>query len=191
MAEQDNVTLSDVAEHAGVSLATASRALNGGTRVVREDLRLRVLASAGQLRYTPNAHAQALARATSTTVGLIVHDISDAYFSAIAGGVIRVATERGMLVMTMATFRDPSQEVAYVGALRSQQARAILLAGSGFEGRNYRRALRAEADPYLQAGGRMACITPHGIAVDTVAPDNYGGAAELGSSWGWVTGSSP
>ncbi len=66
----------DVAREAGVSLATASRVLNG-TSQVRADLRERVLASAAELSYTPNAHAQALASSSSKSIGVVCHDVSD------------------------------------------------------------------------------------------------------------------
>lgn len=53
------VTLSQVAREAGVSIATASRAINGSAnRIVREDLRERVLAAADRLRYSPDANAR-------------------------------------------------------------------------------------------------------------------------------------
>jgi LacI family transcriptional regulator len=179
MSEHANVTLERVAQHARVSLATASRVLNGSTRVVRDDLRERVLASAAELGYVPNANAQALARATTSTVGLVTHDIGDPYFSAIARGVVRVATEHDLLVMIVSTDRDPEREVAYVSTLRAQRTRAIVLSGSGFEDPGYVRALDSELRPYLSAGGRVACVTRHGVAVDTVVPHNREGAAEL------------
>ena len=179
MSQQLNVTLEDVARHARVSLATASRVLNGSTRVVREDLRERVLAAASELRYTPNAQAQALARATTSTVGLITHDIGDPYFSAMARGVLHAATEHGLLVMIASTYRDPAREVAYVAALRAQRARAILLAGSAFDDPDYAAALDREVQSFLASGGRVACVTDHGIEVDTVVPANREGAAAL------------
>src|SRR4051794_36853862 len=78
------VTLARVAEVAGVSIATASRVLNGSTlRTVRGDLQERVMLVAADLGYTPNAHAQAMARGSSTIIGLIVNDIADPYFSTI------------------------------------------------------------------------------------------------------------
>ena len=50
--------------------------------------------------------------------GVICHDVSDPYFAAIAGGVMRVATDNGLLVMMASTFRDPEREVTYVSNLR-------------------------------------------------------------------------
>ncbi len=81
------VTLADVARIAGVSLATASRALGDGPRKPSEELRLRVLEVAERLHYAPNPIAQAVARGTSNVIGLIVHDIVDPYFATIASVV--------------------------------------------------------------------------------------------------------
>ncbi|MEN8654445.1 LacI family DNA-binding transcriptional regulator [Streptomyces sp. 21So2-11] len=173
------MTLEAVARTAGVSLATASRALSG-TTTVREDLRVRVRAAADRLGYIPNAHAQALAGASNNTVGVICHDVSDPYFAAIASGVMRAAAERDLLVMLASTFREPAREVAYVSMLRAQRARAILLIGSGFEDREWERSLHAELDPYTRGGGRVAVVSRHrSLRVDTVLPENREGAAAL------------
>ncbi|MFG2091428.1 MULTISPECIES: LacI family DNA-binding transcriptional regulator [unclassified Spirillospora] len=178
-ADRAYVTLQDVAREAGVSLATASRVLNG-TAQVRADLRERVLASAAGLSYTPNAHAQALASASSTSVGVICHDVSDPYFAAVAHGVMHTAAEHGMLVMLASTFRDPAREIQYVAMLRAQRARAILLIGSGFEDRDWERSMAAELDPYQRTGGRVAVLSRHrSLKVDAVLPQNREGAADL------------
>ncbi|MER7541722.1 LacI family DNA-binding transcriptional regulator [Actinomadura sp.] len=178
-ADRAYVTLQDVARDAGVSLATASRVLNG-TSQVRADLRERVLASAGRLSYTPNAHAQALAGSSSTSVGVICHDVSDPYFAGVARGVMSAAAEHGMLVMLASTFRDPAREIEYVAMLRAQRARAILLIGSGFEDRGWERSMAAELDPYQRTGGRVAVLSRHrSLKVDAVLPQNREGAAAL------------
>ena len=105
------VTLEQVAKHAGVSLATASRVINGSTRQVGEKLRERVTASARELGYLANASAQTLARNTSSLVGLIVHDIADPYFSSIAAGVTRHAEGEGLVVVLGTTGRAPQRDV--------------------------------------------------------------------------------
>ncbi len=166
------MTLDAVARTAGVSPATASRALNGTARV-RDDLRGRVLTAADRLGYIPNAHAQALASASSNTVGVICHDVGDPYFAAIASGVTAAAAERGLLVMPAGTFR----EIAYVSMLRAQRARAVLLIGSGFQDPSWERQLDAELGPYTRAGGRVAVVSRHrSLRVDTVLPENRAGA---------------
>jgi LacI family transcriptional regulator len=179
MIARPHVTLEDVARSAEVSLATASRVLNGTTNV-RSDLRERVVLAASELAYTPNAHAQALAGGAQPAVGVICHDVSDPYFVAIAAGVMRVAGAHGLLVMLASTFRDPHKEVEYVSMLRAQRASAILLIGSGFEDRAWERALAAEIDPYRRGGGQVAVVSRHrSLKVDSVQPENSEGAAAL------------
>ena len=180
---RQHVTLEQVARHAGVSLATASRVLNGdGTRPVGAPLRTRVLAAAEALRYTPNAHAQALAAGASTTVGLITHDVSDPYFAAIARGSMRVAAERGVLVVLASTLRDPERELAYVSALHAQRAQAILLIGSGFDDEGYVGRMRRALDAYTSVGGRVAMVSQHDLPFDAVLPANREGATALAAA---------
>lgn len=179
MTDRPQVTLGDVAHAAGVSPATASRVLNG-TAPVREHLRDRVHAAAGALSYAPNAHAQALAKASSQTVGVICHDVSDPYFAGIARGVMRAAAEQGLQVILGSTFRDPDREVGYVSMMRGQRVQAILLIGSGFEDRTWQQAMRRELAAYTAADGRVAAISRHqGLRIDSVLPENRAGAAML------------
>src|SRR5665647_3870230 len=101
------VTLSQVAREAGVSLATASRAFNGSRdRTVREDMRQRVLEAAERLRYQPDANAHAMVRGSTTSIGLIVHDIADPYFSSIAAGVGLAADAAGLTLTLASTQYD-------------------------------------------------------------------------------------
>ncbi|WP_217897276.1 LacI family DNA-binding transcriptional regulator [Geodermatophilus saharensis] len=171
------VTLRDVADRAGVSLATASRVLNGSDRVVRPDLAARVGQAAAELRYVSNGPAQALARARTNVVGLVVHEVDDPYFASIAAGAMRVATEHGLLTMLASTFRDPGREVEYVQRFQAQRVRAVLLAGSG------RLAGAAELDRALgefgDGGGRVALVSERGLPFDTVLPANARGAAQV------------
>ncbi|MBO0609325.1 LacI family DNA-binding transcriptional regulator [Myceligenerans salitolerans] len=125
------VTLSRVAREAGVSLATASRAINGSaTRTVRPELRDRVLAAAQRLGYVPDPSAQAMARGRTAALGLVVHDIADPYFSAIASGVTRAAENQGLIVTLASTELRPDRERAFVELVRRQRGRAVILAGS-------------------------------------------------------------
>jgi LacI family transcriptional regulator len=175
-------TLNDVAHHAGVSLATASRVVNGSTREVGAALRERVLRSAAKLGYVAHGPAQALARAATATVGVIIHDIADPYFTEIALGAMRVAEDRGRLATICNTFRDPERETRYVALLHSQRVAAIVLAGSGHDDPELDAALGAELALYRAGGGRFALIGRHAIDGDCVLPDNLGGARQLGGA---------
>ncbi|MGC5627137.1 LacI family DNA-binding transcriptional regulator [Georgenia sp. Z1344] len=174
------VTLSQVAQEAGVSLATASRAINGSSeRRVREDLRERVLDAAQRLDYSPDANAQAMARGRTDTVGLIVQDIADPYFSAIAAGVINAADEAGCVVTLATTHRDPVRELEFIATLQNQRARAIIIAGGRVEDAAVNERLRDVLATYQDRGGRVALVGQPLPGLSTVVPDNAHGSADL------------
>lgn len=173
------VTLVEVAQIAGTSLATASRVLNGSSRRVGEALRRRVLDAADQLGYIADASAQALARSRSPVVGLIVHDIADPYFSSIAAGVIRVAERRELVVVLGTTERNPKRELELVSTLRSHRARAVVLAGSRSTDADQTKRLAAEVQRFSDGGGRAVCISQARLPTDTVVPANRMGSRNL------------
>jgi LacI family transcriptional regulator len=176
------VTLHDVAREAGVSLATASRSLNGSSRKVADAYRDRVLAAALKLNYTPNLSAQAVARGTTMTVGLVVSDIADPYFSSIASGVMQAAEHAGLVVTMAVTERSPDRELDIVRTLRGQRPRAIVLAGSRGGAGTVRDALVGELEAFESSGGRVVMISQPELPFTTVALDNLGGARRLAST---------
>lgn len=179
MVQSRTVTLSDVAREAGVSVATASRALNGSSRIVQADLSARVAAAAQRLDYAPNAQAQAMAKGATTVVGLIVQDIADPYFSAIAAGVSRAAEQAGLLVMLCNTHGRPEQELRYLRAVRAQRGQAAVLVGSRRIRSEQSAQLHAEIAAYEHAGGRVVAVSQARLPVDTVVIENKAGAAAL------------
>ncbi|GAA1111365.1 LacI family DNA-binding transcriptional regulator [Nocardiopsis metallicus] len=173
------VTLEQVAEHAGVSLATASRVINGSTRQVSQRLREKVEASAHELGYLANASAQTLARNSSSLMGLVVHDIADPYFSQIAAGVTRYAEELGLVLVLGTTNRSPQAETRILSALRSHRAKAIVIAGSRTTSEGTDSRLAKEIEAFGRQGGRVALVSQATLPADTVSPDNHAGAAAL------------
>lgn len=81
-----SVTVIDVAREARVSPSTVSRILNG-TTAVAEDKRRRVLETVKRLGYKPNVLAQGLVRGKSMTIGVVIPDLSSAFYSAAIGGI--------------------------------------------------------------------------------------------------------
>ena len=98
------VTLTDVANRAGVSQPTASRVLNGSARKPAPGIVERVRQAADELGYTPNAQAQALGRSSTGLLGL-VYDIADPYFSAVASGVHRATSDRNRQMLLAVSSR--------------------------------------------------------------------------------------
>lgn len=89
----NNVTLQDVAQAAGVSLATVSRALHGG--YVSAEKRRRIEEAVRALRYIPNQSAAALKRNRSRTIGHLMHFHDNLLASRINTGLARAAREKG------------------------------------------------------------------------------------------------
>jgi len=176
------VTLHDVAREAGVSLATASRSLNGSTRKVAEEYRQRVLEAAARLNYTPNLSAQAVARGSTMTVALLVADISDPYFSSIAAGVAREADTEGLIVTIAMTERDSVRELELVRTMRGQRPRVMILASSRRTADPLAKALVAELEAFESNGGRVVLISTNELPFRTVLLANTEGAADLAGS---------
>jgi LacI family transcriptional regulator len=178
------VTLQDVADRAEVSLTTASRVVNDGSRKVGKALVDRVHKAAAELAYTANLQARAVATGQSTMIGVALRDISDPYFSSIAAGLIEVANGEvvgggRLLVCMSSTAADEEAEREYVALMRAQRARAVVLVGSRSDNTAAREALRAELHAFTRSGGRAACIGQDLLGVDTVLPENRAGAEAL------------
>lgn len=170
-------TLGDVAREAGVSLATASRVVNGSTRKVAEKYRVKVLDAAQRLGYTANIAAQTTARGTSPTIALLVADIADPYFGMIAAGVVRGAEAENLIVTIAVTGRDPQREARLVRALRGQRPRGVILASSRASGEDAE--LEGELDALEKLGGRVVAFG--GQREPRILIDNFGGARALGA----------
>lgn len=176
------VTLTDVAKRAGVSQPTASRVLNGSTRRPSPTIVEAVRRAADELGYISNAQAQALARAQTGLIGLVVHDIADPYFSVIAAGVQGEASERELHVLLATTLRSTEEEVRAVSAFIAHRTDAIVLAGSRLrtdEGVRDEERLIGLLDRYREIGGRVAVIGQPLPGTHCVAPENRAGGAAM------------
>ena len=154
-------TLAEVAALAGVSPATASRVLNGSARKPAEGIAERVRSAAASLGYVANAQAQSLARSSTGLVGLIVHDIADPYFSAIARGVQGAAHQERRMVLLATTDGTPAAEREAVMAFAGRRAEAVILAGSRStrpEDAEANAALAVELERYCRNGGRVGTL---------------------------------
>ena len=189
-------TLTEVARLAGVSPATASRVLNGSARKPGKDIAERVRQAAESLGYIPNAQAQGLAKSSSGLIGLIVHDIADPYFAAIARGVQEAAREQRKMVLLATTGGGPAEEKEAVAAFAARRADSIVIAGSRScrdEDKDGNSELAAELDRYCRNGGQVAVVghpvvgatAPEGYHVVKVPNQELAGrlATELAGSW--------
>jgi LacI family transcriptional regulator len=112
-------TVADVADAAGVSFATAARAL-GGYGHVSEKARARVNAAAEQLNYRRNDIARALASGSTHSVGLVVGDIENPFFARVSRGIVDVLEPAGYTLLLANSDEDPEREARALSVLQTQ-----------------------------------------------------------------------
>src|SRR5699024_6484333 len=149
------VRLSDVAQDAGVSLATASRALNGSSRIPGKAVAEKVRASADRLGYVPNAQAQALARSRSGLVGLVVHGTAEPCFATIARGAQPPVVAAQSQVLRTQPDREIDAEIRALRSLIAQQVDALVLVGSHRYGTESDAAISALLEGFERNGGTV------------------------------------
>lgn len=161
--------LADVAARAGVSLKTASRALNGEYGVAPETSE-RVLAAARELGFRPNRLAQSLAGGRPTSaVGLLIPDVADPFVASVVGSVERVVIDRGLQVITASHGNDPQRQRRLTSALVERRVDALIIMTAPGEVEYLR--------PDLAHGLVVIALDRplEGIDVDTVTVDNEAG----------------
>jgi LacI family transcriptional regulator len=118
------VTIGDVAAHAGVSTATVSRVLNGG--LVAESTAGKVWAAAESLGYSPNALTRSIFAGRSSTIGVVIRDLSSPFYLDLIRGIDEVAAANGSPVMLANTDRRADREAAQVRAMDQQRVRGLI-----------------------------------------------------------------
>lgn len=172
-------SIAEVARLAGVSIATASRVVGETDYPVSAAARERVLDAARELDYVPNALARGLLKSQIPVVGVIVHDITDPYFSEVVRGVEDAATPDGYLVITCSSDRDPQRENSYVRLLRSMRAAAVIFAGSGMDDAAFNEELGKHLAGMQANGAAVVHLSPHALGKPEIGVDNVGGIAAM------------
>ncbi|WP_238011924.1 LacI family DNA-binding transcriptional regulator [Dactylosporangium sp. AC04546] len=124
-------TIYEVAALAGVSPATVSRVFNGLT--VSEEKQRAVRDAATKLSFVPNKTARRLRKQSSELVALLIPDIENPFFTALARGVEDRAQESGFSVVLCNTDEDPAKEKRYLGIAASEQMAGVILAPASDE----------------------------------------------------------
>jgi LacI family transcriptional regulator len=172
-------SITDVARRAGVSTATVSRVVSAAPYAVSPATRERVLDAARELDYVPNALARGLLKSYIPVVGVIVHDITDPYFSEVVRGVEDAASDGGFLVITCSSDRDPEREHSYVRLLRSMRAGTLIFAGSGLDDRSLNARMRRHTAAMRAYGAAVVHLSPHAAGEAEVGVDNAAGIAAM------------
>ena len=162
-------TLEDVARLAGVGAMTVSRTINNHPYVSEETAR-RVRAAIRQLDYRPNHAARMLTGQLSRSIGLIVPDLADTFFSVVSHAVQETARESGYLVWLAASNYDPSIEAAQVEQMIHHPVDGILLVPVDSKDK-YLKDVAAGATPVVAIDRPIEVA-----ATDSVGVENRAGA---------------
>ncbi|MEA2230180.1 MAG: LacI family transcriptional regulator [Solirubrobacteraceae bacterium] len=162
-------TMRDVAERAGVSLKTVSRVINDEVGVAAGTAE-RVGAAIAELGFERNDLAASLRHGQSSgTLGLVIEDVANPFYSAVAQAVETAARDRGLLLITASAREDPERERELVTALMRRRVDALLMVPAGPDHRYV-----------LARGGRIPAVfvdrPPEAIDADSVLADDAGGA---------------
>lgn len=127
--EKQTITIYDVAREAGVSMATVSRVVNGNPNV-KPTTRKKVLDVIDRLDYRPNAVARGLASKKTTTVGVIIPDVTNLYFSSLARGIDDIATMYKYNIILANSDDNDQKEVQVLNTLLAKQVDGVIFMGN-------------------------------------------------------------
>ena len=126
--DNQTITIYDVAREADVSMATVSRVVNGNPNV-KPATRKKVLEVIERLDYRPNAVARGLASKKTTTVGVIIPDVSNMFFASLARGIDDIATMYKYNIILANSDGDNLKEVHVLNNLLAKQVDGIIFMG--------------------------------------------------------------
>jgi len=161
--------MNDVARLAGVGLKTVSRVVNGEPRV-SEAMAERVRAAIEELGYSPHEGARLLRRGQTACIGLLLEDVANPFYSALAGAVEQVARANGFLLFTASSEEDAAQERELALAFCARRVDGLVIVPAASADHQYLK-------PEIEAGVIAVFVDRPavGIAADAVLADNVGG----------------
>ena len=144
------VTLRDIAHATGVSVNTVSRALTGKAEV-HARTKAKVVAAAERLGYTPNLMARSLVQGRTRTIGLLVTDCTNPFYSALIREVERVAAGHNYALLLATSNEDPAKEAAGVRLLIERRIDGLLLSPVSVDAPHIRPLVRGALPSVLLA----------------------------------------
>ncbi len=126
----ETVTIKDIAKALNLSTSTVSRALRGSYEINAETKRL-VLEYAAKVNYSPNPIALSLKENKSKTIGIIVPEIANNFFSQAINGIDAIAQQRGYHVVIFQSHESYQREVANVQQIIARKVDGLLISLSG------------------------------------------------------------
>ncbi|HIE47703.1 TPA: LacI family transcriptional regulator [Candidatus Bipolaricaulota bacterium] len=163
-------TIRDVAQRAGVSVATVSHVING-TRKVAPETAARVRRAMEELDYHPNAVARSLRTRKTQAIGVVVSDITNPFFATLVRGAEDAAIEAGYSLIVCNSDETPEKEDLYVRLLWRRRMDGLLIAPVRDGASSAVQELARRQMPFVFIDRKAK-----GVEADAVLSDNVGGA---------------
>lgn len=161
-----NTTIQDVAEEADVSVATVSHVING-TRYVSPELTARVETVMEKLDYQRNAVARGLKTQATHTIGLLISDISNPFFSSLMRGAEGVAADKGYSIIVSNTDETLEKEELYIDVFRQRQTDGLIIAPTGKDDNKIKK-LNEDNIPFVFVDRKMEKVSAPSVLSENV-----------------------
>lgn len=174
MSQKSKITLEDIANKVGVSTTTVSRVLTGQSNRYRISDRTRELVSntASELGYLPNQLARGLRTKRTNTIGLIIPDISNPFFSTIARNIEILARKVGISIILSDSQEDTQLEIESLRILQARNVDGLIICPVGEESAHLLNIVRNGLPVVIVDRYFPDINCPH------VVSDNYQGALD-------------
>jgi DNA-binding LacI/PurR family transcriptional regulator len=166
------VTIKDIARHAGVSTATVSYVINQ-TKYVSPELTERVQVAVAHLGYRPNRVARSLRVQNTATVGLIISDIQNSFFTALVRAVEDVAYQHHHSVVLCNSDETADKEALYIDLMLAERVAGVIISPASETGNAVHRLIEARV-PVVAVDRRLPALP-----IDTVVIDNVRAGYDL------------
>jgi LacI family transcriptional regulator len=176
------ITTKDLAKICGVSRTTIDRALNGKNQI-REETREYILRTARENGYRPDLLARTLVKGKSMSIGGVVFNVRNQYFSEMLGAIQKEAARRGYFVYFSFSDNDPENEIRLVGDLIDRRVDGILLCPVSRE-KEFSRHFGKTEIPIVTVGNRLSSRWHH-VGVDDFQAVQDGLTYVLGKGLGY------
>ena len=164
------VTIDDIAKKAGVSSATISRVLNNSS-YVKEETREKVLKIIEEMNYVPSAIARSLSKRETSTIGIVVPDITNSYFGEIIKGISKIAEEAELNIILFNTNNNVKSELKALEEIKKHRLKGVIMT-PGFGDTKFQyefiEAIKSINIPIVLVSADLNYITLSGVFVDDI-----------------------
>lgn len=162
-------TIYDIAKKSGVSVTTVSRVINNHPHV-REETRARVMGILKDMSFVPNTNAGSLVRKSTSSIAVLVPDITNTFFTTLLRGVEDKANESGLSVLLGNTDEEADKEQAYINTFMERRVDGLIIVPADTRKKGFKTIMQHEL-PLVLVDRSIK-----GVETDFVGSDNQLGA---------------